>query len=136
MAYKTLSKKIRVVSIESKRWMVFKRFISDFSAMKDAPPTPLHIWDMYLVYAIALGVANRLLENIKKIALEKDLPMKTVSWYHTSSSDNFNTTIDSLETLISNISNSVSALSDKTSTGGSFSSGGGSGGGGGISSAG
>lgn len=40
------------------RWQSFKRFINDFSLIKDQPPESIVIWNKYLVYATALGVAD------------------------------------------------------------------------------
>ncbi|MDP3624855.1 MAG: DUF2207 domain-containing protein [Methanobacteriaceae archaeon] len=42
------------------RWQNFKQFINDFSLIKDQPPESIAIWNQYLVYAAALGVADEL----------------------------------------------------------------------------
>ena len=44
------------------RWEAFRRYLHDFSALEEAPPASLELWDTYLVYAIALGVASDVLE--------------------------------------------------------------------------
>ncbi|HML05213.1 MAG TPA: DUF2207 domain-containing protein, partial [Methanobacterium sp.] len=41
-----------------KKWMNFKRYIEDFSLIKEDPPESVKIWDQYLVYATALGVGD------------------------------------------------------------------------------
>jgi uncharacterized membrane protein len=135
LARKTLSKKTERALIEAKRWEAFKRFISDFSAMEKAPSTLLHIWDEYLVYAIALGVAEELLKNMKRLAQEANLPV-SAPWYHTPSGRIDTMSLASLTALTTNISNTMKALSTATSVGGGFSGGGGGGGGGGSSGAG
>lgn len=52
-----------------KRWMSFKRYIEDFSLIKEDPPESVKIWDQYLVYATALGAAG----GVRK-AMELSLP--------------------------------------------------------------
>ena len=61
LSQKSLSRWSREGALEFKRWQAFRRFISDFSLMREAPSILLHIWDRYLVYAVVLGVAEDLL---------------------------------------------------------------------------
>lgn len=51
------------------RWMNFKRYIEDFSLIKEYSPESVEIWDKYLVYATALGAAK----GVRK-AMELSLP--------------------------------------------------------------
>lgn len=129
---------------EYHRWTALKKFISDFSAMKDAGPNLLPLWEQYLVYATALGVADKLLANLRLYAAEYNHTMPAIAWYHMASSGanaadlgsmNFGS-LDSLTKSFSNLQNLNHALSTKSSSGGGFSGGGGGGGGGGSSSAG
>lgn len=53
------------------KWMNFKRFIKDFSLIKEYPPESIAIWNHYLVYATALGVADQVRKNME-IHLPKD----------------------------------------------------------------
>ena len=134
---KSISQRTPEATLEVKRWQAFKRFISDFSAMKDAPPTLLHIWDQYLVYAIVLGVAQKLLENIKNLSLERKQAVAGVIWYHgTTPTPTGTISPESFSILSNSLSSTISALSSSTSVGGGFSGGGGGGGGGGSSGAG
>lgn len=128
---------------EHHRWEAFKKFISDFSAMKDAGPNLLPLWEKYLVYAAALGVADKLLANLKLYAAEYNHTMPAIGWYHLASGGNAAgpgamnfAAFDSLTGSLSNLQNLNHALSTKSSSGGGFSGGGGGGGGGGRSSAG
>lgn len=41
------------------KWKAFKRFLSDFSLLKLHPPASVAIWDKFLVYATALGIAEK-----------------------------------------------------------------------------
>ncbi len=51
------------------KWHNFKRYIKDFSLIKEYPPESIAIWNKYLVYATALGSA----EAVKK-AMELSVP--------------------------------------------------------------
>jgi len=55
------------------RWMAFKRYIDDFSLIKEYPPDSIKLWNKYLVYATALGSA----EGVRK-AMEKSLPISAL----------------------------------------------------------
>jgi uncharacterized membrane protein len=119
-------------ALELKKWKAFKKYISDFSAMKDAPITLLKIWDEYLIYAIALGVAQKMLENLKELSIETGRSIAAVSWYHGISPIPGKTiSPEAISGFINNLSHTVSALNSSTSVGGGFSGGGGGGGGGG-----
>ncbi|MBN2488456.1 MAG: DUF2207 domain-containing protein [Methanosarcinaceae archaeon] len=48
----------------SKRWDNFEKYLADFSALKEHPPESIKIWDYYMVYAVALGVAEKALKNM------------------------------------------------------------------------
>ena len=40
------------------RWQAFLRYLNDFSRMQEAPPASLALWEQFLVYGVALGVAE------------------------------------------------------------------------------
>lgn len=52
------------------KWTNFKHYISDFSLMKEHPPESVEIWEHYLVYATAFGVAEVTAKALKAIAPE------------------------------------------------------------------
>lgn len=52
-----------------KKWMNFKKYIEDYSLMEEYPPESVKIWDKYMVYATALGVAK----GVRK-SMELSLP--------------------------------------------------------------
>ena len=132
-----ISRRTYKSALEVKKWKAFKKYISDFSAMKDAPVTLLKIWDEYLVYAIALGVAQKLLENLKELSIETKRLIAAVGWYHGISPIRGNMiSPEAISGFIDGMSHTVSALSSSASVGGGFSGGGGGGGGGGSSGAG
>lgn len=45
-------------------WRAFERKLRDFSQMEDAPAGHLILWERYLVYAVALGVSQRLAHGL------------------------------------------------------------------------
>lgn len=139
-----LARRTREASMEYRRWMAFKKFMSDFSAMKDAGPSLISMWEEYLVYAVALGVADKLLSNLKLFAREYNTAIPAPLWFHplagSAATDAFNPggidSIDALNHSLENLQSLSRALSTSSSSGGGFSGGGGGGGGGGSSSAG
>lgn len=50
------------------KWENFRKYITDYSLMKEHPPESVKLWDEYLTYAIALGVADKTIKAMKKIA--------------------------------------------------------------------
>lgn len=142
LSWKGLARRTPLAALEVKRWEAFRRFMTDFSAMKDAGPQLLHLWEHYLVYATALGVAEKLLENLKLVAAELKQTVATPTWYRGLSTPGRGVTgmsVASLESLtrsFQNFQHLSRALSSSSSSGGGFSGGGGGGGGGGSSRAG
>jgi len=49
---------------EHEKWSAFKRFLLHFSNMKDYEIPSLVIWEHYLVYAISLGIAEKVISII------------------------------------------------------------------------
>ena len=47
------------------KWKNFKKFLSDNSLIKEHPPESIVIWNKYLVYGTALGVADKVYESMK-----------------------------------------------------------------------
>ncbi len=56
-----------------KRWGNFKKYLTDFSALKEHPPESIKIWDSYLVYATSLGVAKEVLHNMSLVVPAEQL---------------------------------------------------------------
>lgn len=46
-------------------WKAFKEFLSDFSNMQDYDEKSLVVWEHYLVYATGLGIAEKVIKNMK-----------------------------------------------------------------------
>ena len=49
----------------TERWEKFKKFLKDYSLIKEHPPESIAIWNKYLVYATALGVADQVYKAMK-----------------------------------------------------------------------
>lgn len=126
--------------LEHRRWRSFRRFLIEFSAIEQAPVELLAIWEQYYVYAVALGVADRFLKNVARLAEAKAAPLVVPAWYVASTGTaGMASLADSLagfQSFASNMSSMAGALSSSSGTGGGFSGGGGGGGGGGSSGAG
>lgn len=137
LAWRFLSRWTEEAALEYRRWMAFRRFLSDFSLLKEAPAQILPLWDRYLVYAIVLGVAEKLLQNLKRYVQETQIAFQGPSWYYPVHGTMAGLAhFDALSRSIENMANLGKALSTATTSGGGFSGGGGGGGGGGSSSAG
>jgi uncharacterized membrane protein len=112
------------------RWQAFRRYLTDFSHMEESPPASLALWEQFLVYGIALGVAEQVLQAARLHAppeiAEEGGP------FYTPDFDGSVILPDGLS--LSNLENDFSrAFSPPSSSGSSWSGGGGgfSGGGGG-----
>ncbi|MEX2458279.1 MAG: DUF2207 domain-containing protein [Actinomycetota bacterium] len=56
------------------QWRAFRRFLTEFSNLRDAPALAVIIWEHYLVYATALGVADRVAKQVRALVPEGALP--------------------------------------------------------------
>jgi len=140
----SISKRTPDSALQVEKWKAFKKMIIDFSDIKNAPTTLLHIWDRYLVYAVVLGVAEELLKNVEDFAIRTNQHVSGVAWYYGASGvmggslspQQFSSLSSNLSSTIHSMTVTSGAFSTSTSTGGGFSGGGGGGGGGGGSGAG
>ena len=48
------------------KWKNFEKYIKDYSLIKERPPSSVQVWGKYLVYASALGCADRVTKNMKQ----------------------------------------------------------------------
>lgn len=112
-------------------WQGFKRTLSDYTVMKDAPNDFFKLWDRYYVYAAALGVAQRFLKNLQRAAPLHDLDeasmVRQASWMGGSANLS---SLSALSSSINSLSSALTSASASASSGGSSSGGGGGGGGG------
>ncbi len=124
--------------LEHKRWVNFKKFLIDFSALSSAPVSLLPLWEEYYVYAVALGVGRPFLKNILELAKERGEALSLPTWYIPTSpkAQLSSFPVSGFETCLNNVNNLIESFSTKTTYGGGFSGGGGGAGGGGRSGAG
>ena len=47
------------------KWKAFKRFLEEFSMMKDYPMASVIVWEHYLVYATSLKIADKVMEQLR-----------------------------------------------------------------------
>ncbi len=107
------------------KWRNFKKFLSDNSLIKEHPPESIVVWNKYLVYGTALGVADKVYESMKlhePSVHDDDYYYGDLYRFHSYSG---------LMMLNSAFNTGVSAANPSSDGGGIGSIGGGSGGGGG-----
>ena len=127
-------------------WDGLKNFMKDYSLLNERLVPDIVIWEKYLVYATAFGIADKVLKQLKIVHPEMfnrydDYPGRRYGYWNMVSSPNFNNEhffnsfSRDLERVCDNAISSYSAAHSSSSSGsgggGGFSSGGGGGGGGG-----
>jgi uncharacterized membrane protein len=65
---------------EAERWEAFRRYLSDFPRLQDAPPATLELWERYLVYGITFGIAERVLQGAQLHMPEALHEASTIYW--------------------------------------------------------
>lgn len=121
-------------------WRAFRRFLLDFSSLRDAPVPSLQLWEHYLVYAVTLGVAKQVIDQLKLVFPElsgqgSDLAIGH-GWLATSAGTDLASTLTNLATSLEHsLLTATSVSSSESGRGGGFSGGGGGGIGGGGGSA-
>lgn len=120
---------------EKESWVGLKNYMNDFSLLKEKEVPELVLWEKYLVFATAFGIADKVLSQLKVIYPELNdtnyLKNNGYSYfylmYHHNMANNF---IHSINNSVTNTYNSTN-YSSGSGSGGGFSGGGGFGGGGG-----
>ena len=136
------------------QWQAFRRFLKDFSNLDRAQLPQLILWEHYLVYATALGVAEEVIRQLPVVYPELSQPDSQFGYYwggmhhsrydadggHSSSfaglasvSEIMSSLDDSWSSAVSGLGSAGGGSSDSGGggDGGGFSGGGGDGGGGG-----
>lgn len=121
------------IAAEVYGWKGFKRTLTDYTRMKDAPLDFFNMWDVYYCYAAALGVAEKYLATLQKAAPLAGVDEATLTsravWLSGGNSAGL-ASMASLSRSISSLSSALNSASASASSGGSSSGGGGGGGGG------
>lgn len=122
-----------------KKWKAFKMFLKHFSRLSKAEIPSIVIWEHYLVYAISLGVAKEVLNQLKVTFRNEDFNNDSLTYMHYGLlsmemnrlygiSNSINSAVKYSE---STYKKAMSKESSSSGGGGGFSGGGGGGGGGG-----
>lgn len=107
---------------EKEQWNAFKKYMEDFSLLKEKEVPALVVWEKYLVFATAFGISEKVLKQLKVIYPEMNdmnTAMYTYSYIHVMNSVNIGSCVDS--SVYSAVGSSGSG------SGGGFSGGGGGG---------
>lgn len=107
---------------ENEQWKAFKKYMEEFSLLKDKKVPALVVWEKYLVFATAFGISDKVLKQLKIIypeIIDMNSAMYTYSYIHIMNSVNIGNCINS--------SVYSATYSSGSGTGGGFSGGGGGG---------
>ena len=123
------------------RWQAFRRYLTDFSQLKQYPAPAVILWERYLVFAITLGVADKVIGQFKElypqVADRAEAGTAFPHWVNAGGQPLAG--MDSIGSVLSSFSSTLatatSSMSSSSGGGGGFSGGGGGGGGGGSSGA-
>ena len=124
-----LKKKTRLGINEYTKWQAFKQFLLHFSNMKDYEIPSLVVWEHYLVYAISLGVAEKVISRLKVALKNQDLSFQNSTYLYAMTDRSGNLNSSMFKSFNKSFSSAfVSTSSSSSGGGGGFSSGGGGGG--------
>ena len=106
---------------ENEKWKGLKKYMQDFSMLHEKEVPQIVIWERFLVYATAFGIARQVLKQLKMVYpnMEKEFSTNHYAyWYLMMHTDFSNSFSSSISTSMS------SAYSSATGGGGGFSVGG------------
>ena len=104
-----------VVYEDSRELLGLKKFLKEFSEMDKKETIEVHLWDEYLMFAYIFGIADKVLEQLKK--LYPEIIEQDTNYYHT------------MYMASTFASEAVAAANAYSAGGGGYSTGGGGGGG-------
>jgi len=55
------------------KWEAFGNFLKDFSQMERYPPKSIVLWEHFIVYATALGIADKVIKNMQLIIQKEEV---------------------------------------------------------------
>ncbi len=128
-----IRKKTQVGVNEYHKWSAFKRFLLHFSNMKDYDLPSIVVWEHYLVYAISLGIADKVIAKLQPVlaAQNININMNNSALLYHMTNRNGQLNAATFHSFDKAFHNAFVQVSPSTGSGGGFSSGGGRGGGGG-----
>ena len=109
---------------EREKWKGLKKYMEDFSLLNEKEIPALEVWEEYLVYATAFGIADKVIKQLRMVYPQIDEmdSFNTASYIYLMSHTNFNSSFS--KAINSSIS---STMSSGSGGGGGFSGGGGGG---------
>lgn len=118
------------------KWKAFAEFLQDFSKLSDAVVPSVILWEHYLVYAVSLGIADKVIETMQVVLKPSDFDEPGLTFLRGSYGYGGFMAVRTLNTSLTNVTRSAlqsatTQRSSGTGGGGGFSIGGGGGGGGG-----
>ncbi|MGZ4359410.1 MAG: DUF2207 family protein, partial [Gaiellaceae bacterium] len=118
---------------EALRWNAFRHYLTDFPRLKEAAPASLALWERYLVYGIAFGIADRVLQAAHLQMPEELHDQSSIFWISPNGGLGAGVSAFAISDLTSGLGSSLSPPSSGGSGGfgGDFGGGGFGGGGGG-----
>lgn len=138
--YSALVKRRTKAGVEHfSKWKAFRKYLTDFSMLKEAEIPAIVLWEHFLVYAISLGVAKEVIKQLKVVFRDDDFRHSGLTYMYYGYLGHSLGQMDSLDRITTNITKTtestytqaMSQMSSKGGSGGGFSGGGGGGGGGG-----
>ncbi len=126
-----IRKKTQIGVNEYTKWRAFKQFLLHFSNMKDYEIPSIIVWEHYLVYAISLGVADKVISKLKLVLSNQDISLRNSTYLYCMTDRNGRINNSMFRSFDKVFTSAFATASSSTGSGGGFSSGGGGGGGGG-----
>jgi uncharacterized membrane protein len=118
--------------VEAERWEAFRRYLTDFPRLQEAPPATLALWERLLVYGIAFGIAERVLQAAHMAMPEALATSSSIFWITNGGGLGSGASSMGIGDLASGFGSALAPPSSGSGGfGGGFSGGGGFGGGGG-----
>jgi uncharacterized membrane protein len=118
--------------VEAERWAAFHRYLTDFPRLQEAPPATLALWERLLVYGIAFGIAERVLQAAHMAMPEELAQASSIYWISPGGGLGGGASSMAIGDLASGFGSALAPPSSGSGGGGGgFSGGGGFGGGGG-----
>lgn len=116
-------------------WRAFRRFLLEFSNIKDYTPPSIVIWEHYLVYAISLGVAKEVIKQLQIVIPPEQFSNPSLTYLYASGLNRQFMMMNSVDSMTRTFERTIdtaiskSTESSTTGSGGGFTGGGGGGGG-------
>ncbi len=118
----------RPAQLEAARWSAFRRYLTDFPRLEEAPPVSIVLWERYLVYGIAFGIAEQVLQAAHLQMPEEMQKQSSLYWIGTGNQFGGTATALAISDLNSGFGSALSPPSSSGSGGGGGFGGGGGGG--------